>query len=250
MWACIVSNDSASSGRIQRALANEGPEPAPILSLDRAAAQIAELRPALVIVGLLPDMERGLAVVSEIRGVTPAQIVAVGPEGNAKLVLRAMHQGANDYVSSQELESELNEALGRLEMKSLSQGTLGKVIGLLAPSGGSGSSTLAVNIATILAKEHERSVLLDLKLSGGDLAPLLDLKPEHNLAELCQNTGAWIGSCSSVAWCAIPAGSTCCPAAVVAGHRLRDRPGGAAGVEVGSLAVPICRHRSRSFVSR
>jgi pilus assembly protein CpaE len=63
----------------------------------------------------------------------------------------------------------------------------GRTIALLAPSGGSGSSTLAVNMATILAKEHKRAMLFDLKLETGDLAALLDLKPTHTLADLCQN---------------------------------------------------------------
>jgi pilus assembly protein CpaE len=38
-----------------------------------------------------------------------------------------------------------------------------------------------------LAKEHKSSVLVDLKLEVGDLAALLDLKPTHTLADLCQN---------------------------------------------------------------
>ena len=63
----------------------------------------------------------------------------------------------------------------------------GGVIAVLAPSGGSGSSTLAVNIATVLAKEHKTAALVDLKLEAGDLAALLDLKPTYTLADLCQN---------------------------------------------------------------
>jgi pilus assembly protein CpaE len=61
------------------------------------------------------------------------------------------------------------------------------VIAVLAPSGGSGSSTLAANIATMLAKEHKSAVLVDLKLETGDLAALMDLKPTHTVADLCQN---------------------------------------------------------------
>jgi pilus assembly protein CpaE len=39
----------------------------------------------------------------------------------------------------------------------------------------------------VLAKEHKSSLLFDLKLASGDLASLLDLKPTHTLADLCQN---------------------------------------------------------------
>jgi pilus assembly protein CpaE len=61
------------------------------------------------------------------------------------------------------------------------------VIAVLAPSGGSGSSTLAVNVAAVLAKRHQTAALLDLKLETGDLAALLDLKPTYTLADLCSN---------------------------------------------------------------
>src|SRR5439155_66987 len=64
----------------------------------------------------------------------------------------------------------------------------GRAIALLAPSGGSGSSTLAVNVAVSLAREHKSAALFDLKLQAGDLAALLDLKPNHTLADLCQNS--------------------------------------------------------------
>ena len=66
----------------------------------------------------------------------------------------------------------------------------GRMIAVLAPSGGSGSSTLAVNVATVLAKEHKSAALIDLKLQAGDLAALLDLKPTYTLADLCQNVDA------------------------------------------------------------
>jgi pilus assembly protein CpaE len=61
------------------------------------------------------------------------------------------------------------------------------VIAVLAPSGGAGSSTLAVNLSVLMARQHRAAVLFDLKLVAGDLATLLDLKPTHTLADLCQN---------------------------------------------------------------
>src|SRR5262249_8526183 len=64
----------------------------------------------------------------------------------------------------------------------------GRLIALLSPVGGSGTSTLAANLATVLAKEHKRAALLDLKHASGNLADLLDLKPAHTLADLCAGT--------------------------------------------------------------
>jgi pilus assembly protein CpaE len=46
---------------------------------------------------------------------------------------------------------------------------------------------VAVNLATVLARDHQPCALLDLKPGRGDLAALLDLKPAFHLADLCVN---------------------------------------------------------------
>ena len=105
---------------------------------------------------LTPDPERALAVMRDIRRRTAARILAVGPATDTKLVLRAMREGASEYLDQGELQAELSEALQRLE----ASGTAGRIIALLAPSGGSGASTLAVNVATVLAQKHSRCALI------------------------------------------------------------------------------------------
>jgi pilus assembly protein CpaE len=120
-------------------------------------------------------------------GRSGATVLAVGPASDPKLVLRALRGGIDDYVDEAELEVELRAALGRWRAEQASKAEHGRLIALLAPSGGSGSSTLAVNVAAALAKEHKTSALIDLKLHAGDLAPLLDLRPTYTLADLCLN---------------------------------------------------------------
>jgi pilus assembly protein CpaE len=111
----------------------------------------------------------------------------VGP-ASSKLVLRALRGGAADYVDEgDELEAELQAALRRLKEEGSGPGGAGRIIALLAPCGGSGSSTLATNVATALAKQHKEVALVDLKLGAGDLATLMDLRPVYTLADLTQN---------------------------------------------------------------
>src|SRR5207244_5534692 len=117
-----------------------------------------------------------------VRGRNKGCGLAVGPLGDSKFILRVMREGADHYVDEADLEAELNGALLRLRSEGTAQATQGRVIALLAPSGGGGSSTLAVNIASVLAKQHKSCALLDLKLEAGDLAALLNLKPTHTLA--------------------------------------------------------------------
>jgi pilus assembly protein CpaE len=81
------------------------------------------------------------------------------------------------------LQTELSDAMQRMAASE----TAGRIIALLAPGGGSGASTIAVNVAAVLAQKHQSCALIDLKLEAGDLAPLLDLKPNHTLSDLCLN---------------------------------------------------------------
>src|SRR5205823_14483666 len=59
----------------------------------------------------------------------------------------------------------------------------GLVYAIFSPRGGAGKTTLAVNLATRQAMEQpERSALVDLSLTFGHAAALLDLEPETSLA--------------------------------------------------------------------
>ena len=85
------------------------------------------------------------------------------------------------------METELKDALRRWRTKVTKATATGKLISLIAPNGGCGVSTLAVNLAVALAGEQERVLLVDLHLNTDDLASLLDLKPAYSIANLCQS---------------------------------------------------------------
>lgn len=151
---------------------------------------LAKVQPELLVVLLSPDPDAALEVLARAKPAARGRVVVVGPNVDPKLVVRALRGGADDYVDEEDIEADLVFALSRLKREILAKaGEEGRIISVLAPSGGSGSSTLAANIATTLAKEHKSSALLDMKLESGDLAALLDLKPTHTLADLCQNVG-------------------------------------------------------------
>ena len=114
-------------------------------------------RPDLLVVVLPPDPERALAALATLPVQAPARVLVVGPASDPKLVLRALRGGADDYVDEARARGRAqappSAALpGRAWPRRRSRGGL---IAVLAPSGGSGSSTLAANVATVLAKEHK-----------------------------------------------------------------------------------------------
>jgi len=188
MRAAIVSDHGVTAAIAREALLRAGHDcPAEsVCRLADAVNRLGQVRPELVLACLSPDPEQALAVIAQLRHVVAATVLAVGPAKDPRLILRTLRSGANDFVEEGELATELEAALRRLTSEEGSKGELARTIVLLAPSGGSGSSTLAANIATVLAQEHKKTLLLDLKLYTGDLAALLDLKPTHTLADLCR----------------------------------------------------------------
>jgi pilus assembly protein CpaE len=188
MRVLIVSNNPSVSLQVREVLLREGLDcPAgQVVSLDRAEEQAASLRPELVLVVLSPDVGRALDALRGLRAAA-GRILAIGPAAEPKLILQALREGADHYLDEADPRAELEAALARSRAEGGLSDEAGRLITVLAPSGGSGSSTLAVNVATVLAREHRTCALFDLKLEAGDLAALLDLKPTHSLAELCQN---------------------------------------------------------------
>jgi pilus assembly protein CpaE len=189
MQAFILSANDPLSLRVRQSLLRQGQEcpAAHVVGLDQGSQRLAQEHPDLLVVVLSPDPLRALAVLGELRPRIPGRVLAIGPASDSKLVLRVLRGGADDYVDEADLEPELEAALVRQQTQGATQTEPGRLIAILAPSGGSGSSTLAANLATVLAKEHKSSLLVDLKLEAGDLAALLDLKPTHTLADLCLN---------------------------------------------------------------
>lgn len=191
MPAFIVADHGSIASRISEVLKFGGHDcpSSHVLSLDSAAARLVR-EPAidLIVVVLSPEFEHALAILPIISRLALGKVVAVGPASDSKLVLRALRSGANDYIDSIELEAELEAAIGRLVETARGPSQTARLIALLAPNGGSGSSTIAVNLATIFAKEHKSAGLIDMKLETGDLSALLDLKPTFTMADLCRNS--------------------------------------------------------------
>src|SRR5262249_8773994 len=126
--------------------------------------------PEMVMVVLAHDPERGLEVVRRLRRLTSRCLLAIGDASDSKFILRALHQGAGTYPDEQEVETGLEAVLARFGHKQEQAAPAGRFLAVLSSSGGCGASTLAVNVATALAREHESCALFDLKPGRGDLA--------------------------------------------------------------------------------
>lgn len=139
----------------------------------------------LVVVHITSDPQRALAFLAELRRVTTGRIIAVGPNGDAKLILLTLRHGAEHYLDEAEVEQELRDTIAQIQaLRALELHEPGRSVCVIKPSGGSGASTLAANVAVLLAQEHKTCALLDLDLATDDLTALLNLKPTATLADL------------------------------------------------------------------
>lgn len=159
---------------------------------DAVVGRVAQQRPDLVAVAVSVETETALELLRDLRPAMAGRLLAVGPAGDPRLRLESLRAGADHYLDDALLEQELDVLLSRPQATRAAAppppDAKGEVISLLAPSGGCGASTLAVNLAALLAREHKSCALFDLRLGGGDLAALMDLKPTHTLADLCKSS--------------------------------------------------------------
>jgi pilus assembly protein CpaE len=188
MHTLVVSPDplGEGTGKLRSLMRNlvdsKGPQ---VATYDQAGDALAQFHAELIVVVLQGEPERGLQAMLELRR-AGTFIVAVGGVQDSQLILRALQHGADHYVDQDNLKQEFEAALARLQIKQ-QFAPAGRVLAVLGSCGGTGASTVAVNVAATLAREHRRCALVDLNPGRGDLAALLDLKPQFNLADLCLN---------------------------------------------------------------
>lgn len=188
MRTLVVSPTHAPDlpGRIgERLRARRGFAAPEIVRLDDAEDEFRRHDAELIVVCLARECAAAtFDLLRRLRDGTSAHLLAVGPADDAKLILRAVQAGASLFIDETELD-ELDLALNRLQPAGATAGP--EVLAVLGAAGGCGASTVAVNLATLLARHRGRCNLIDLNTANPDLAPLLDLKPQYTAADLCRN---------------------------------------------------------------
>lgn len=130
----------------------------------------------------IEDME---ALLKEHRG--SISVYVTYKEVQLDLVRRMMRIGVKDIFpqpfQTQEIITEMGRAVSaKRERVKASQGAKGGVTAFIDAKGGVGSTTLAVNIAHVLAEKHKAEVLLiDFDLQFGDVAISLDMHPRSTV---------------------------------------------------------------------
>lgn len=190
MQVLIAGDNPGLAERVRRLLVDQGivSDGLSTHTFDDAVDRVVQVRPDAIVVLTEPDRERCLCAIREMRELVPAHTLAVGPGSDPKLILRCLREGAFDYLDEADLQTDLVSRLTRVltEFKQ-PHDARGRILSVVGVIGGCGASTLAVNLASALARNYETCGLFDLNLCNGDLASLISLQPQHSIAEFCRN---------------------------------------------------------------
>ncbi|MBI5305613.1 MAG: response regulator [Chloroflexi bacterium] len=166
-----------------------------------------KLQPDIVLMDInMPEMD-GIAASEAIsRQVPVAQVVMMSVQGESDYLRRSMLAGAREFLIKPFSGDELINSIHRVYQFSAATRRAmpvqpsaaatpaappapppraGKVIAVLGTKGGSGSSTLAVNLAVALREEtRARVALIDGSFEFGDIGVLLNLPSSRTISEV------------------------------------------------------------------
>ncbi|MFI6101313.1 CpaE family protein [Lentzea sp. NPDC051213] len=182
----ILCEPAARAGQLSPALGGDV----------RAAGTLAETRrllasdpvESLVVVGASIDLDEALTFTSALRLQRPAVgVVLLRDVLDVVVLTRALRAGVREVVAQDDLAALVDACARSRQLSAQVTGVPqprpderrnGQVITVFAAKGGCGKTTLAVNLAAVLAAGGERSVcLVDLDLSFGDVGICLRAEP-------------------------------------------------------------------------
>jgi pilus assembly protein CpaE len=188
----LVSADDGPWGDVVRAcLVHLGLacEPRNVVSYGEIADRGLLERPDLIVLVQPDELSDSLALLRELTLVCSTPVITIGPADEPRRILSVMQAGAVEYVDRDSWTSGLEAAVLRYRSRATqaSHTVSGKLLGVVSASGGTGTSSVAANVAIALMQRHQQVLLIDLDFEKGDLAALLDLRPQYTLGDLCDN---------------------------------------------------------------
>lgn len=128
------------------------------------------------------------------------RVIAIGAMNDINLYREMVEAGISDYVVKPVTEKALEVALNRAEQrkqvavapepeaKPVTETAKRSLIAVMGTRGGVGASTVATNVAWLMAHDVKcDTMLVDLDLQCGTVALSLDVEPSHGLREVLDN---------------------------------------------------------------
>jgi len=114
-------------------------------------------------------------------------LVVCGPEDQSDVILRALKQGAREFLPASPEQDQVASAVQRLLLErgaSLPRPTRSPLLAVMGAKGGVGATVVACQLAASLQAAGGRVVIVDLNYPLGDVALHFDVKPTYTLADI------------------------------------------------------------------
>jgi pilus assembly protein CpaE len=154
---------------------------------DVAVRRLVEAGPKVILVDM-QDASLAIATLQAIQQALPAAwLLAVSDSMEPQSIIEAVRAGAREYLPAPIAPQNLSEALRRyLEhtLRSSAAGHRGSIYSVVSAKGGSGTTSVAVNLSTTLTSCQEAKIaLVDVNSPVGDIAAYLNLKPQYTISD-------------------------------------------------------------------
>ncbi len=142
--------------------------------------------PDVVVVDLRNDTVVPAAVGELTRRHPSIGVVVVAASMDPAMMLDAMQAGAKGFVAPPLSSAQMEDAIKRVAAPRAPQA--GQVIAFVGAKGGVGTTTLAVNVATALARLTKgEALLIDFHARHGDAAACLGVEPRFTVSDALDN---------------------------------------------------------------
>jgi pilus assembly protein CpaE len=201
----LIEADPASGELISSVLSKVGYTVTTIADADEAFPRVIEHQ--LAIVDVVSGSKSAFDICREIRG-TPAlariPVLCVGQTDDVEDRIRFLEAGADDVMAkpfdARELEARVEALLLRFQRSKdisvvssdgITMTKQQRTVAVHSPRGGVGTTTIATNLAMVMARQKpDRVVLVDLHLQFGQVATHLNLEVKQSIADVARDEAA------------------------------------------------------------
>jgi pilus assembly protein CpaE len=163
----------------------------PVAATDPIMRRVQAATPEVVLVDIPSDNSLPAMRTIELlhQELPDSAVFAIGSLSQPQTIVNAMRSGAREFIERPTTTTDLLEAFVRLttaQRRVQKEGPRGKVFTVVNAKGGSGATTVAVNLALALQSAHGQTALIDLAPLGHD-ALHLNLKPIFTISDATRN---------------------------------------------------------------
>ena len=153
-----------------------------------------QTQPDIALISMDADPEQGLELVARVATDVPAcAVLVISSSQEGSLILQAMRNGAREFLGYPLNLEDFLAAMDRIHQSTGARSgdapsKASQVITVTGVGGGVGCTSLAINLACVLAQSPQNNVaVIDLDLSLGDADVWLDIIPDYTIQDVAEN---------------------------------------------------------------